>query len=73
MDGNKVNCVGKCCIWGAVEIIDLFEISFVLFTVESSELEVSSMTSNVGHDGEDDCDGLKGTVKIKNKVDISAV
>jgi hypothetical protein len=47
-----------CEIWAVIEDIGLVGMLFVvLFFVESSEFEVSSITSKVGHDGDDDWEG----------------
>ncbi len=56
MDGDNVVGIWICDIWVVIEDIGLIGMLFVLFIVESSEFDVSSITSNVEHDGDDGCD-----------------
>ncbi len=54
MDGGKFVGIWICDIWALVEGIGLIGMLFVLFSVESSEFDVSSITSNVVQDADDD-------------------
>ncbi len=57
MDGGIVGGAWICVIWALVEGIGLVGMLFELFIVESSEFDVSSITSNVGQDGDGDWEG----------------
>jgi hypothetical protein len=68
MNGGKVVGIWICEIWAVVEDIGLIGMLFVLLLiVSSSELDVSSITSNVEHDGDDDCDDWKKPIKQKKR------
>ena len=67
MNCGKLVAIWICEIWAVVEDIGLIEMLFVLLLiVSSSELDVSSITSNVEHDGDDDCDDWK-SIKQKKR------